>query len=167
MLSRGRNRRRNRAAERFDSFIIDDDQVNWEERMLFKALESTNPITLHELYVFGRNPTEETRLMMAKFLHKELPVRFAQRVRDLWRLPFGLAEMTSIIELRACYERSFKRIESLPLPQTASDEERFLQLVMEIKKQDSHDQVPLATCLPVVPLTLRHEGLSEELVRCF
>jgi len=82
-------------------------------------------------------------------------VRLAQRVRDLNRLPFGLSTMSSIIEVKECYERSYKRIMSMSCPHTASDEERFRQLVTEIKKQDSHDQAMISQALQELMLTTR------------
>jgi len=53
MLAKGRNRRRNRVAERFDSFIYTDEEVNWEERMLFKALEVSPSILVHLPSIFA------------------------------------------------------------------------------------------------------------------
>ena len=47
----------------------------------------------------GEGPVDKrarTIIQVATFLHREMPVRFAHRARELSRLPHGLAEMPSI-----------------------------------------------------------------------
>ena len=51
-----------------------------------------------------------TLLLAAQFLHEELPIRLARRVRDLKTLPFGLSETGAIKEVRKLYEKSFFQI---------------------------------------------------------
>lgn len=74
--------------------------MSLKDRILFYAFRNPVPVTLRELYQFGENPSPKTLILIAQFLQKELPVRFAQRLRDLKRLPFGLAETPSMQEVR-------------------------------------------------------------------
>ncbi len=39
-------------------------------------------------------------LLAAQFLHEELPIRLARRARELKKLPFGLAETESMMQVR-------------------------------------------------------------------
>ena len=53
------------------------------------------------------------RLQIAGFLHHELPIRFAHRIRDLDRLPYGLSEMPTIRAIQDQYCRSGEELQKL------------------------------------------------------
>ena len=57
---------------------------------------------------------ERTLVQVASFLHREMPVRFAHRARELQRLPYGLAEMPSIQTVCRWYKESFEELASIP-----------------------------------------------------
>ena len=57
---------------------------------------------------------ERTLVQVASFLHREMPVRFAHRARELQRLPYGLAEMPSIQTVCRWYKESFQELASIP-----------------------------------------------------
>jgi len=118
-----------------------------QEKLIFYALRQPVPITLRELYSFGENITPNTHLLTAKFLHNELPVRFAQRIRDIKRLPFGLAETPSMVAVRKCYETSFHRVDSHPDIRTHEDEQSFRQMIHDIKGNHKTIQQQIATSL--------------------
>lgn len=103
------------------------------DRILFFAFRSPVPVTLRELYQFGENPSRKTLVLIAQFLQKELPVRFAQRLRDLKRLPFGLADTHSMQEVRKCYEKSFEAVDVHPAIKNEEDEATFSKMIQEIK----------------------------------
>ena len=81
-----------------------------EDELIFFALRSPTAITLKSMKEYGRSPSQPVLLMAGEFLRNELPVRLAHRVRDLKRLPFGLAAMPSIVVVRDLYAESFARI---------------------------------------------------------
>eukprot|EP00658_Telonema_sp_P-2_P025110 TRINITY_DN20111_c0_g1_i4.p1 TRINITY_DN20111_c0_g1~~TRINITY_DN20111_c0_g1_i4.p1 ORF type:complete len:346 (+),score=96.65 TRINITY_DN20111_c0_g1_i4:192-1229(+) len=110
-----------------------------KDRILFYAFRKPVPVTLRELYQFGDNPSPKTLTLIAQFLQKELPVRFAQRLRDLKRLPFGLAETPSMQEVRKCYVTSFKALDEHPAVITEEDEHSFSQMIAHIK--GNHKQI--------------------------
>lgn len=62
------------------------------------------------------------RCQTAAFLHRELPVRLAHRVRDLQDMPHGLSGMPSVVQVRHWYEESFEEIVSLKQPTTSAEE---------------------------------------------
>jgi len=85
-----------------------------------------------------------TLLLAAQFLHEELPVRLARRARELRKLPFGLGDTTSIKGVRKLYERSFFRIRRFPKPQSPELEERFTEMLQDIKNEHSSVQANIA-----------------------
>ncbi|EKX54366.1 hypothetical protein GUITHDRAFT_63563 [Guillardia theta CCMP2712] len=103
------------------------------------------------MYQFGAssNKSKRTLLLAAQFLHEELPVRLARRARELKRLPFGLGEMVSIKGVRKLYERSFFRIRRFPKPSTTELEERFTEMLDDIKTEHNSVQANIARGLQV------------------
>jgi len=132
------------------------------DRILFYAFRQPVPVTLRELYHFGENPDRKTLVLIAQFLQKELPVRFAQRLRDLKRLPFGLAETHSMQEVRKCYEISFEAVDEHPPIRNEDDEADFSKMIQEIK--GNHKEIQNHIHNSVVELTTvgkeRTEGLD-------
>lgn len=99
-------------------------------------------LTLRELYDVGRRATQNaasTRMHSAQWLHNELPIRLAHRVRELSQLPYGLAEMPSVVSVREMYETSFTQLRSADLPRNPSEEAEFSDLLGTIRKR--HDAV--------------------------
>jgi len=103
-------------------------------------------VTLRELYQFGESTThsQRTMLLAAQFLHEELPVRLARRARELRKLPFGLGDTTSIKGVRKLYERSFFRLRRFPKPTNTELEERFTEMLDDIKNEHSSVQANIA-----------------------
>lgn len=100
------------------------------------------PLTVRELYDFGQRARASpivTRIHSAQFLHSELPIRLAHRVRELRQLPHGLALMPSVVTVRDMYEQSFCELVSTPLPRDTEDESDFSGILTRIRKR--HDDV--------------------------
>eukprot|EP01118_Nematostelium_gracile_P003705 TRINITY_DN1429_c0_g1_i2.p1 TRINITY_DN1429_c0_g1~~TRINITY_DN1429_c0_g1_i2.p1 ORF type:complete len:213 (+),score=47.63 TRINITY_DN1429_c0_g1_i2:15-653(+) len=112
--------------------------------LLFYALKANSFVTLKEMMQFGQSKQKSTKIMAAQFLHHEIPIRLAQRVRDLKRLPHGLAEMPSIRSVRELYEQSFWRFRQFPFPRTSQHEEEFTQMITDIKNKHAHVQQSIA-----------------------
>lgn len=113
-----------------------------EREIISYADRKGTPLTVRELYEFGnraRASPDLTRLHSAQWLHHELPVRLAHRAQELRELPFGLANMPSVIEVRDMYQSSFRDlVESRP-PSGAQDEKEFSQMLGRIRIR--HDDV--------------------------
>lgn len=97
---------------------------------------------MRELYAFGQrallSPTT-TRLQSAQFLHAELPLRLAHRVRELTELPHGLAHMPSVVSVREMYENSFCDIIESGAPRDCDEEREFSDMLYRIRTR--HDDV--------------------------
>ena len=71
-------------------------------------LASHDPVSLQQMVLFGQNPNQGTLLKASQFLHEELPVRLAHRVKELDELPHQLSKMPSIIKVKNWYAQSFE-----------------------------------------------------------
>ncbi|GLD93899.1 hypothetical protein PINS_up002504 [Pythium insidiosum] len=94
-------------------------------------------VSLQDLLEFGTNITPQKLIQSAKFLHYELPVRYAHRVKNLEDLPHGLSEMPSVQLVRNWYVRSVEELLAFPKIETMEDELRFRDLVESIKNRHS------------------------------
>lgn len=113
-----------------------------ERELIVHADRKGTPLTVRELYEFGNRAIaspELTRLQSAQWLYGELPVRLAHRVRELGELPFGLADMPSVIEVRDMYQNSFCDLVESQSPKSAQDEKEFSHMLERIRER--HDDV--------------------------
>lgn len=113
-----------------------------ERELIAHADRKGTPLTVRELYDFGnraRASPELTRLHSAQWLHHELPVRLAHRVRELGELPFGLADMPSVVEVRDMYQNSFCDLVESQAPKSAQEEREFSHMLDRIRER--HDDV--------------------------
>jgi len=94
------------------------------------ALREVQPFTLQSILDLAA-VTEEEKL--ARLLHEELPVRFAQRIKMLEALP-RWEETASIASVRQMYVTSFKELRLADPGQP----EQFQRQLRNIKKRHSH-----------------------------
>ena len=85
-------------------------------------------------------------------------IRLAHRVFELYKLPFGLAEMPSVIGVRQMYERSFIEVATTPKPDDEIDEERFTSMLEAIRKR--HETVVVKLARGVLELKEHDENAS-------
>eukprot|EP00245_Coleochaete_scutata_P003465 TRINITY_DN1509_c1_g1_i1.p1 TRINITY_DN1509_c1_g1~~TRINITY_DN1509_c1_g1_i1.p1 ORF type:complete len:373 (-),score=70.70 TRINITY_DN1509_c1_g1_i1:790-1908(-) len=91
-------------------------------------------ISLKYMMDFGAHPaTERSLLQAAKFLHSELPVRLAHRVKELENLPHGLSAKAPVLKVRDWYVDSFMDLRNFPEVMDAADENKFTELINQIK----------------------------------
>jgi len=95
-------------------------------------------ITLQQLLAVGPNPTKEALLSSAVFLHRELPIRLAKRVKELESLPYGLSQMEPVLRVKRWYEESFREILATPEPRNDADELAFTALLEKIYERHTH-----------------------------
>lgn len=127
------------------------------------------PLTLRDLYDVGaaaRRTPLEARLSSARWLHRELPIRLAHRVRELDELPLGLAAMPSVKDVRNMYQRSFTDIVRTPSPANAQDDDNFATLLHTVRSR--HDSVVKLIARGVLELKEHSgKGSSELGIRSF
>ncbi|KAI8070066.1 mitochondrial pyruvate dehydrogenase [Gongronella butleri] len=73
-------------------------------------------VSLKQMVMFGQKPSQGTLFKASQFLHEELPIRLAHRVKELEELPANLSEMPSIIKVKNWYAHSFQDLIDLPTP---------------------------------------------------
>jgi len=66
-----------------------------------------SPLTIQKFLEFGQNAPEEESFV---FLKKELPVRFANIMKEINLLPGDLLQMPSVLTLQDWYAQSFKEL---------------------------------------------------------
>merc|ERR1719473_857790 len=110
-------------------------------------------VSLKYMRDFGAKPGESTLIIAAQFIHHELPIRLAHRVRELESLPHGLADSKQILKVRDLYLESFKRLRQFPPIKDGSDELKFTQLIESIKH--NHRNVVPCMALGVAALKSR------------
>lgn len=77
-------------------------------------------VSLRQMVMFGQKPSQGTLYKASQFLHEELPIRLAHRVKELDELPRHLSQMPSIIKVKNWYAESFKDLVDLRTPQLSS-----------------------------------------------
>ncbi|KAI7862482.1 mitochondrial branched-chain alpha-ketoacid dehydrogenase kinase-domain-containing protein [Spinellus fusiger] len=114
-------------------------------------------VSLRQMVLFGQKPSRASLFKASQFLHEELPIRLAHRVKDLEECPHHLSEMPSIIKVKDWYAQSFQELIELRPPQLSNSMKESL------KKSSSrpNDMRTLPPCVPN-PATLhltRHPDL--------
>ncbi|KAM8794732.1 branched-chain alpha-ketoacid dehydrogenase kinase [Eudromia elegans] len=97
----------------------------------------------------GRSQDGSHILKSARYLHHELPVRIAHRIKGFRSLPFIIGCNPTILHVHELYIRAFQKLSEFPPIQTAADEGRYCSLVRQLL--DDHRDV----------VTLLAEGLRE------
>eukprot|EP00953_Heterococcus_sp_UTEX-ZZ885_P021683 12091-Heterococcus_DN1.PRE.4 len=74
---------------------------------------------------------EQMLIQVASFLHRELPIRLAHRVRDLESVP-DMLQQKSVKQVREWYVQSYDDIKQCPAPKTRAVEAKFAKLLQDI-----------------------------------
>ena len=94
------------------------------------ASQRCTPLKLVDMYKYAVDFNNEgQRLLNAQFLHRELPIRLAQRAVDLLTLPHGLSEAMPIREVAHMYLQYLEKFQDFPVPTTPDEEEKFTELL--------------------------------------
>ncbi|CEG69781.1 Putative Pyruvate dehydrogenase kinase [Rhizopus microsporus] len=78
-------------------------------------------VSLRQMVMFGQKPSKATLFKASQFLHEELPIRLAHRVKELDELPRNLSKMPSIIKVKHWYAQSFQDLIELKTPQISNE----------------------------------------------
>mmetsp|Transcript_10424 Transcript_10424/g.29310 ORF Transcript_10424/g.29310 Transcript_10424/m.29310 type:complete len:606 (-) Transcript_10424:1949-3766(-) len=111
------------AGEDLTSFAIDGPMTMEELKSL--ASKNTTPLSLQNMYRYASVGKPAQRLRNAQFLHRELPIRIAQRAVDLLTLPHGLNNTPQVRSVANVYLKYLKALQTFPCPQSAEEEQRF------------------------------------------
>ena len=100
-----------------------------------EALESLasmrcTPLSLKDMYKYAVDfSNSEQRILNAQFLHKELPIRIAQRAVDLLTLPYGLSNIMAVRQIAQVYLVYLEKFQALPPPTTPEEEDAFTEML--------------------------------------
>ena len=91
------------------------------------------PLSLKDMYKYAVDfSNSEQRLRNAQFLHKELPIRIAQRAVDLLTLPHGLSESFSIRQIAHVYLLYLEKFQEFAVPTTPEEEDDFTDMLTSL-----------------------------------
>jgi len=92
------------------------------------ASRKTTPLSLSDMYRYASIGSNQ-RLRNAQFLHRELPIRLAQRAVDLLTLPHGLSKTRHIRNVAHKYLVFLQQFQEFPCPQNDEEEMEFTNLL--------------------------------------
>ena len=84
-------------------------------------------ISLHQMVQFGSNSSQGTLFRASQFIHEELPIRLAHRVKELSELPDQLGDMPSINKVKDWYAQSFEDLTNMEKPHLTADVRAMLK----------------------------------------
>merc|ERR1711991_375708 len=103
------------------------------------AQMESSPVSLKRLYEFGKDADQVTLMGSGQFLHHELKVRIALRVRELENIG-RLSEMPAIEKVREEYVGAFVLLQDTKKPCNPETLAEFTRILQVIK--DNHVTVP-------------------------
>ena len=86
-------------------------------------------LTLGQMVAYGRDMTEGKLIKSARHLHRELPVRLAQRIVDFQSQPYAVISNPYFKQVFRMYHDAFDRFRSFPNITNMEEERRFTKLV--------------------------------------
>lgn len=101
------------------------------------AMKPCTPLSLADMYKYASSNVDSKnygpqRLRNSQFLHRELPIRVAQRTVDLLTLPLGLNKTRQVQEIAHTYLQYLKRFKDMPCPQNEEEELKFTDMLRDI-----------------------------------
>jgi len=110
----------------------------------FYAAQPVTPVSLRQLYEYARVADDKTFIKAAQFLHREMPIRLAKKVRELEHIPGGLFKAQPIRIVHEWYAKSFQEIIAFPFPRHIEDERRFNDVLANIKHRHRNQVAVMA-----------------------
>mmetsp|Transcript_7211 Transcript_7211/g.15737 ORF Transcript_7211/g.15737 Transcript_7211/m.15737 type:complete len:628 (+) Transcript_7211:108-1991(+) len=143
-----------------------DDLPMKMEELAALASQRTTPLSLQNMYRYASVGKPAQRLRNAQFLHRELPIRIAQRAVDLLTLPHGLSATPQVRSVATVYLKYLQRLQECPCPQTAEQEHHFTDVLRSMVL----DRISIPSAIAAGISTLRdrrkeHIGLDVRRLR--
>ena len=135
--------------------------IDMEELQKLASMRCT-PLSLKDMYKYAVDfSNSEQRLRNAQFLHKELPIRIAQRAIDLLTLPHGLSKVLPIRQIAHVYLLYLEKFQEFPVPTTQEQEEAFTEMLKSMVLDRS--SIPNSVAKGVDEWLQIHSDLEEDL----
>ncbi|ETI24622.1 hypothetical protein G647_03991 [Cladophialophora carrionii CBS 160.54] len=93
------------------------------------------PISLRQLFFFGRTLTESRLLSSANYVRMELPTRLAHRLRDMQRLPYVVVTNPHLSLVYELYYKSFESFRRVPVIRTVKENDEFCKVISDNLKE--------------------------------
>ena len=106
-------------------------EVDMEELQHLASLRCT-PLSLRDMYKYAVGTDQKQRIRNAQFLHRELPIRIAQRAVDLLTLPHGFGEALPIQQVAHVYLLKLEKFQECPVPTTPETEAQFTDMLQDM-----------------------------------
>lgn len=87
------------------------------------------PMSLRQLFFFGRTLTEERLISSANYVRNELPTRIAHRLREMQKLPYVVVTNPHLSHVYELYYKSFEYFRKLPVVNTIEDNEAMCKTI--------------------------------------
>lgn len=113
------------------------------------AAKKVTPFSLRELFLHGQ-ATGQTRIRNTRFLHRELPIRLAQRLQDLNHLPGGLTHNPNVQSIIRLYTDYFVSLAESEVPRCNKSEQKYTKLLEDVL--EDRNQVILTIARGVLEL---------------
>lgn len=126
----------------FDYGLKHISHINFNDMLRMFNMKNSNRIKLTSTYIYN-----------------EVPIRLAQRVKDLNNLPYGLSKNHSVNKIREWYLQSFVDIVENPVPITIDEMYKFKEVIEKI--HDRH--APTLTTMSKGIYELKREGLINDI----
>uniref|UniRef100_A0A7S3NMF4 Protein-serine/threonine kinase n=1 Tax=Aureoumbra lagunensis TaxID=44058 RepID=A0A7S3NMF4_9STRA len=84
---------------------------------------------MYEMASLKSASLESRRLWMARYLHRELPIRMCQRISELKRLPYGIGELADVVWIINTYSNHVLKLLETDFPENEMQEKRFAYVV--------------------------------------
>lgn len=107
---------------------------NIGEKLYIFSKKQITPLQIKFIYDLGQTTSSKNIIHHSRFLHEELSIRLAQRVYNLYNLPYGLPLVNEIKEVINLYSISFDKIQSTPIPICSASVEDLTYVIKDIKK---------------------------------
>lgn len=89
------------------------------------------PMSLRQLFFFGRTLTEERLISSANYVRNELPTRIAHRLREMQRLPYVVVTNPHLSHVYELYYKSFDNFRKLPEVNTIEDNDAICKVISQ------------------------------------
>lgn len=100
----------------------------WVERPI-------RPLSLRQLFFFGRTLTEDRLISSADYVRTELPTRLAHRLRDMQKLPYVVVTNPNMSHVYELYYKAFENFRKLPVVRTVEDNDAMCTVISQNLKE--------------------------------
>jgi pyruvate dehydrogenase kinase 2/3/4 len=126
----------------FDYGLKRVSQLNFVDMLRMVSMKNSNRIKLTSTYIYN-----------------EVPIRLAQRVKDLNELPYGLSKNHSVNKVREWYLQSFMDIVEHPMPIVIDEMYKFKEVIEKIHDRHASTLTTMSRGI----YELKREGLINDI----